>query len=427
MKHLPLATSIFCLGFALCSGLPAQGPTYTTIGAGCPGSAGTPVLENWKGDLPFFDSTFSNQLLSVPDTGMAIALLGLSRTDLNGTPLPLDLSIVDMPGCQLFTDILRTTALDISSGRATWTTDIPAQLSLMGLSFYQQVVVFDASVPGLGAIMSNAAEGVVGDLPELELSGTFSVSPTRIEQGTTMRLPEMAVTNLSSVASAGAFSIGYFLSDTRPVRNSGVLLGTFAISGLAPGESAVIPFRSNGIPLDTLPGDYWVGIVVDWEDEVRKRGRANDERSVPLTVTETLPDLLFMSGAPTISPNLLVITTQSGSSFVDVTSPIVENEGSLVAGNFSVGCYLSTDVTITTSDTLLHSVLVRGLSAGGYFPFPATSFHSLGISNRLPSGTYWIGFIADHGGVVRESDEANNASPAGQLRIQKIILPFPEK
>ena len=67
-----------------------------------------------------------------------------------------------MPGCTLYTDLWRTTVLTSIGGEAIWNTELPGEPAFLGRSFYQQVFVVDSGVPGLGAVMSNAAEGVIG-------------------------------------------------------------------------------------------------------------------------------------------------------------------------------------------------------------------------------------------------------------------------
>ncbi len=146
---------------ALTSTIAAQDPSYTTIGAGCPGSAGTPTLSA-IGGLPRVAETFTSQLTNVGDIGFAIGITGLSNASWGVVPLPADLTLVGMPGCLLFTDVRRQQALSINQGSADWELELPVGPEWQGTTFYQQAFVLDDSVPGLGGVMSDAAEGVIG-------------------------------------------------------------------------------------------------------------------------------------------------------------------------------------------------------------------------------------------------------------------------
>ncbi len=88
--------------------------------------------------------------------------MGLSTTDWASFPLPLNLDIIQMPGCILYTDLRRTKGLTTVNGQASWDVVLPSDPEWLGRSFFQQVLVIDPSVPGLGAVMSNAAEGIIG-------------------------------------------------------------------------------------------------------------------------------------------------------------------------------------------------------------------------------------------------------------------------
>ena len=81
----------------------------------------------------------------------------------------------------------------------------------------------------------------------------------------------------------------------------------------------------------------------------------------------------------------------------------VKNTGSASSGAFSVGIYLSSDKTITSSDIYLGRRSVAGLAAG------ASSAGKTTVTLPSSAGTYYIGAIADHDYKVVESNEINNA------------------
>ena len=84
--------------------------------------------------------------LSQAPPGVNAALfVGLSNTDWNGVPLPLDLAFANLPGCALHTSVdafaLRTTG---SSGldRGYAFADLPFDLSMTGVRVYAQWLLF---------------------------------------------------------------------------------------------------------------------------------------------------------------------------------------------------------------------------------------------------------------------------------------------
>ena len=67
-----------------------------------------------------------------------------------------------MPGCMQYASIEFAFTLLNSGGMATWELPIPNNPALIGLTFYTQALVFDFGVNLLGAVVSNAGEGVIG-------------------------------------------------------------------------------------------------------------------------------------------------------------------------------------------------------------------------------------------------------------------------
>lgn len=99
-----------------------------------------------------------------------------------------------------------------------------------------------------------------------------------------------------------------------------------------------------------------------------------------------------------------------------VSPPTVTNLGGSV-GTFSVGVYLSTNSVITTDDQLLKISSTGALLAGQSFTFDTSSFDTVFLNPTTPTEKYWIGFIADYGNLVLESNENNNVGPAKEFRI----------
>jgi hypothetical protein len=120
-----------------------------------------------------------------------------------------------------------------------------------------------------------------------------------------------------------------------------------------------------------------------------------------ITLTQAKPDLQIQAVTGPSSG------TRNGLISVEVT---VKNGGS-VAGNFSVGVYLSKDKVMSHgTDTLLKSASIAALS-------PCAQ-RTLKLSVKIPAGmtpgVYYLGAIADNGNVVDEAKENNNTRAASQ-------------
>ena len=140
----------------------SQVASYVRIADGCPGSQGVPSLSAAAASLPILGEAFSAELSNVPTDSMAVGIIDLSTTSWGAFNLPLDLTSAGLPNCFLHTDLRWTRGLLIAGGTAIWDVTIPSSTEWIGRSFFQQVVVLD---PGVGAVMSDAVEGVVGYTP----------------------------------------------------------------------------------------------------------------------------------------------------------------------------------------------------------------------------------------------------------------------
>jgi hypothetical protein len=89
-----------------------------------------------------------------------IAVLGMSFQRLSA---PVDLGFLGMPGCSLAISPDAVVGIVGQGGKAKWQLPIPYKPSLVGVRFYNQAIVLDVGAGNpLGAVMSDAMEGVVG-------------------------------------------------------------------------------------------------------------------------------------------------------------------------------------------------------------------------------------------------------------------------
>ena len=135
----------------------------SSFGTGCLGSNGVPsVVPTQIG--PRLSEDFVLSFKSLPPNTAVTGLLGLSNTSSNGRTLPLSLSYLGMPGCQLLVsnDVALPLADRPTPTTAKWTTHIPYVPSLLGVDFFQQVFVLDPAANALGLTSSDASRATIG-------------------------------------------------------------------------------------------------------------------------------------------------------------------------------------------------------------------------------------------------------------------------
>ncbi len=95
----------------------------------------------------------------------ASLVIGFSNDFLSGVPLPLDLGVVGAPGCSLLTDFDVTTPYSTNSFGRIDGIDLAIDNApgLLGLEFFEQVLVLDAAANALGAVSSRGWAVTVGE------------------------------------------------------------------------------------------------------------------------------------------------------------------------------------------------------------------------------------------------------------------------
>lgn len=121
-----------------------------TFGSACPTASGSLPRIGSTGS-PNIGTALDLNLSQVPPALPALLFLGISNTTWSGVPLPLDLGLVGMPGCDLLVSVEAsiaaiTTAVGPGQGAASATLSIPNNGALVGLSLYAQWFV--ANPPG---------------------------------------------------------------------------------------------------------------------------------------------------------------------------------------------------------------------------------------------------------------------------------------
>jgi len=130
--------------------------TYVSFAPGCPGSL--PSARLIPRDTPRIGKTLEVTLFDLPQS-VAFLVFGWQQL-----PSPVDLGFLGMPGCNLHISLDTIVPLVGTNQQARWELPIPNHASWVGTRFYNQALVLDpAAGNGFGAVVSDAAEAVIGN------------------------------------------------------------------------------------------------------------------------------------------------------------------------------------------------------------------------------------------------------------------------
>src|SRR5215471_4665095 len=188
--------------------------------------------------------------------------------------------------------------------------------------------------------------------------------------------------------------------------------GTHTFSASTPGYFSV----DNGVThintFNTVSG----GDAGDWKGDTVDADNAFATPGVKLPVTTgdltTLDAIGWDAGPAPVLPDLTVSNFALDFS-TGKASFQVNNIGTASAGASTAGLYLSSDSTITTSDTLLGNPAASTPPIGAGAA-ASDSPESILFSLTAPAtaGTYYLGVVTDTSNAITESNEGNNASNA---------------
>jgi hypothetical protein len=128
------------------------------------GIPGLSLLAN-AGSRPVVGSTQTSTVANIPLGAPAAMLVGLSDQMIGGSPLPLSLAPIGLPGCFLYHDAAVSAGdpcVPTIPGRAEYSVVVPASHTVVGLKLYLQALSLQASANPAGIIGSNALELTVG-------------------------------------------------------------------------------------------------------------------------------------------------------------------------------------------------------------------------------------------------------------------------
>jgi len=219
------------------------------------------------------------------------------------------------------------------------------------------------------------------------LQGTIQVNFTATNQGP---------------VNAARTSIGYqiVLSDDPLITSGDTILDSGSFSGsysymtsLAANSSRNIA-RTITLPGGIVEGNYYLGVIIDYDNRHTESDESNNTRSQPAQVITSDRDAAI-SGLTNNRSSVPKGTT------VQLTATL-RNDGTNAMTGLGASYYLSTDNVITANDYLVGSGSID-LGAGGSGNLSVTS-----AALYLATGDYYFGVIVDPNNSFAETNEGNN-------------------
>ncbi len=208
--------------------------------------------------------------------------------------------------------------------------------------------------------------------------------------------------------SAGSNTARYYLSTNSVISTGDTYLGRAYTSSYTAGQSKAYNSTLR-IPESTKPGTYYVGVLTDYSNALKEHNESNNYRAVKITVTAGNKDL-----ASYATPYSFDITVDPGQTVK--MRAYARNYGTLASGSFRIGYYVSTNTTISKSDTLVATYDNGSLASGAqvyrdrYIKIP---------TNVTKGQKLYLGVCHDILSKVAESSETNNCRYYRTVTVNK--------
>ena len=246
-----------------------------------------------------------------------------------------------------------------------------------------------------------------------DLSEYVAVSSTTVAAGGSVTIDAYDM-NIGNAVS-GPSTARIYLSTDSTITTSDTVLATLTTSQTLATVSQPGYYDhqtvSVTLPGNLAPGTYYIGGIADYNNQVSESNEVNNTYNVA-QITVTAPP------HPDLTEYVAVSSTNvaaGGSITVDAYDM---NIGNGVSGPSTARIYLSTDSTITTSDTVLATLTtsqtLATVSQPGYYDHQTVA---VTLPGNLAPGTYYIGGIADYNNQVSESNEVNNTYNVAQITV----------
>jgi len=211
---------------------------------------------------------------------------------------------------------------------------------------------------------------------------------------------------------AGAFDVSIRLSTDRLLDAGDPELCSDSFGGLGARSSGE---ESATCALPSLSaGDYYLGVLVDPDDEVVEWREFNNQALDPTPYTL---DPSATRDADLLADDVaLSVTSGAAGDPLDVVFERVNDGETAVTATYQVAVYFSLDDTIDPSDTEICSDDITGDLDPGEVNEKTMSHASYGCAvPDLPAGSWYVGVYMDRDDDITEWNEANNGAAATHL------------
>ena len=190
--------------------------------------------------------------------------------------------------------------------------------------------------------------GASGTPPKPDLSEYIVVDKTTVAAGGTITIDAYDM-NLGNTGSPGSTARIYLSADPN-ISTSDTLLATITTTGTLAVVSQPGYYDHQtvtvALPVNLAPGTYYIGGIADYNNQVTESNETNNTYNV-VAITVAPPARADLSEFITVDKTSVGV---GGSITIDTYDM---NLGNVVSGGSTAQIYLSTDATITTSDTVL--------------------------------------------------------------------------
>ena len=195
--------------------------------------------------------------------------------------------------------------------------------------------------------------------------------------------------------------LDFYLSVNTIFTELDEFIGEAQVKALEAGDSDTITFMVDVDTLDIPEGEYFVGYILDYKEEVTEILEIDNADCYFET-----PKVIIEAPKPNLAcESLGTFTVSGGNTLLEVDDFQAINNGDGAAAGSRIGFYLSLDTDFTTDDIEVGEVFIDGFDTEEV----VTIDFSVDISALdIAPGSYYFGFILDNQGDVEEIDEGDN-------------------
>lgn len=217
---------------------------------------------------------------------------------------------------------------------------------------------------------------------------------------------------------SGYFTVKLYASPDAEITGSGndIEIGyrwfPYLPAGYSSAAMGAPEWATVEVPVGTPPGNYRLGYIVDFYDQVAETDEANNVKPYPapvVVVGSGGPDLVVVMHDIALPETGGAITRHASAGSPDAVWPLVSvgNYGTRAAASVQVGIYAApTRATDPAGDMLVGTLDAGALEAG---EFRKLTDVPLDLS-ALGEGTHYLYACIDPADAVAEADETNNTS-----------------